>query len=157
MALLISLLSISLHASAEVPIPKNAMSALKTDNASLLIDSLDNGGLANCYSYKNSNYTLLIMTIKAGAIDSFKALLDKDADVDKTCSNKSPLMYAAKYGQLEMAKLLIKSGADHKYINRKGRTAKDYSKKYRQKQVYLYFKSLEAGDKSSSNTEILRD
>ncbi len=123
----------------------------------VFLEALNDNGLASCYSYKKSSYTPLTMAIKAGASNSFKALLDKGVNVERTCSNKSPLMYAAKYGQLEMAQLLIKAGADYSYVNSKGRSAKDYSKKYKQKEIYQYFKSLEAGIKKTSNTERFRD
>lgn len=156
-ALFIYLLSISLHSSAQTPLPQSVLSALKSDNSVVFLDAVSDGGLARCYSYKNSSYTPLIMTIKAGAIDSFNALLVKGADVEKTCSSKSPLMYAAKYGQLEMAKSLIKAGAYYEHVNSKGRSAKDYSKKYKQKEIYLYFKSIEADKKGSSNAEKFRD
>lgn len=156
-ALFISLISISLYSSAQTPIPQNVLSALKSDNAMVFLDALNDDGLVSCYSYKSSSYTPLIMAIKAGANNSFKAMIDKGVDLEKTCSNKSPLMYAAKYGQLEMAQLLIKAGADYTYLNSKGRSAKDYSKKYKQKEIYQYFKSLEADHKSASNTEKFRD
>jgi ankyrin repeat protein len=50
-------------------------------------------------------------------------------------------MYAAKYGHLKIAKLLIKEGADtqKKY---KGRTALAYASKYNKDAVYTYLKSL---------------
>ena len=112
-ALFLSLLSISLYSSAQTPMSQSVLSALKSDNVQAFLDALNDDGLANCYSYKNSNYAPLAMTIKAGASDTFKALLKKGVDVEKSCSSKSPLMYAAKYGQLEMAQLLVKAGADY--------------------------------------------
>jgi len=157
LALLISLLSISLSASASLPISQNAFSALESDDAIALLSALDQADLDSCYSYKASEYTPLIMTIKAGATDSFRALIDKGVDLEKTCSNKTPLMYAAKYDQLQMAKVLIEAGADYTRVNDKGRSAKDYSKKYKRKQIYLYFKSLETEEKKSSNSEKFRD
>ncbi len=156
-ALSLSPLCISLYSSAQTPIPQNALLALKSDNVIAFTDALNHDGLASCYSYKNSSYSSLAMSIKAGVTDTFKALLETRVDVEKACSNKFPLMYAAKHGQLEKAQLLIKASADLTYINNKGCSAKDYSKKYKQKEIYLYFKSLEASDKSASNTDKFLD
>jgi ankyrin repeat protein len=50
-------------------------------------------------------------------------------------------MYAAKYGHLKMAKLLIKEGADAQKTY-KERTALTYAEKYHKENVYTYLKSL---------------
>lgn len=72
----------------------------------------------------------------------FNALIENKVDLNKVCSDKNPLMYAAKYGQLEMAKALVKAGADLKLVNKEGKTALDYAVKYEKKDLETYFLSL---------------
>lgn len=115
--------------------------ALKNDNANNLEKIINPKNKNTCFQVGNSEYTLLNLTIKLNSLASFKMLLNKNVDVDKTCSGKTPLMYAAKYGRLEMAKLLIQNKAD---INKtyKERSALDYAQKYEQKSVFEYLKGL---------------
>lgn len=47
-------------------------------------------------------------------------------------------MYAAKYGELEAAKVLVKAGADVGLKNREGKTALDYARKYEKKELIDY-------------------
>jgi len=57
-------------------------------------------------------------------------------------NNKTPLMYAAKYGHLDIAKLLLKSGAKKDLLSPKGKTALDYAKKYEQEAIISFLKSI---------------
>lgn len=51
-------------------------------------------------------------------------------------------MYTAKYGNLAMARTLVSAGANVNAVSSKGRTAVDYAEKYKQKELYKFFKSL---------------
>lgn len=117
--------------------------ALRSDDAKAFSKLIAEGNLNACFDLGNSSYTLLALTIKLDAVQCFKTLIEKGVDLEKACSSKTPLMYTAKYGNLDMAKALIKAGADLKTENYKGRTALDYAKKYEQKEIYEYLKSIE--------------
>ncbi|MFP7658286.1 ankyrin repeat domain-containing protein [Chryseobacterium proteolyticum] len=62
----------------------------------------------------------------------FNYLLTNNVDVNKICSNLSPLMAAAKFGRPDLAKILLKKGASKNLKNENGETAKDISVKYKQ-------------------------
>ena len=155
--LFICLFSISIIASADTPLSSKLLSTIKADKAPKLLELLGENKLDNCLSHKKSSYTPLALTIKLGASESFKTLIDKNVGLEKTCSSKTPLMYAAKYDRLAMFEALVNAGADHSYKNKKGRSAKDYSKKYKRKQIYLYIKSLESENKDSVNMDKIKD
>ena len=92
---------------------------------------------------KKGKYTLLSYAVKRGRIEMVKTLLEMDVDIEKANNGKTPLMYAAKYNHVEIAKILIASGADVLTKNQKGRTAKDYARKYGNRAVYDFLKSCE--------------
>lgn len=116
--------------------------AIKTDNAETFSKLVTLDNLNTCYEYGNNSYTLLALTIKYEAKACFKTLLAQKADLEKACSNKTPLMYAVKYGQLDVVKTLVEADVDYKAEDNRGRTAKDYAKKYEQKEIYEYLKAL---------------
>lgn len=155
--LFISLFSISAIAAAATPLSNRILSTIKADKAPELLELINEDELNNCFTQKKSSYTPLALTIKLGASDSFNLLIDKKVDVEKACSSKTPLMYAAKYDRLEMMKALVDAGADHSYKNKKGRSAKDYSKKYKRKHIYHYIKSLESENKDPANMDKVKD
>ena len=120
----------------------NFITALKTDDAKTFIKLLNDDNINACYETGNSVYTFLALSIKLDSENCFKVLLDKKADLEKACSSKTPLMYTTKYGDLEKAKALIKAGVNPKAENSKGRTALDYAKKYKQKELAEYLESI---------------
>lgn len=65
----------------------------------------------------------------------FQKLIDEKADPEKICDGKSPLMFAAKYGDLAIAKKLLENGAKKETKTEKGITALDYAKKYNQPEL----------------------
>lgn len=95
-----------------------------------------------CLSLGNSSYNLLALTIKTGATNCFNSLLEQKPNLEKACANKTPLMYAVKYGELNMVKALIKAGANPKTTTSSGRTALDYAKKYKKEEIATYLESL---------------
>ncbi|WP_178986170.1 ankyrin repeat domain-containing protein [Winogradskyella helgolandensis] len=123
-------------------IPNDIKNALKSDDATAFSKLVTVENIKVCYEAGNSNYSLLALSIKLKAEKCFETLLSKKADLEQACSSKTPLMYAVKYGHLEMVKALVKAGADYKAENNSGRTATDYAKKYEQKEIYDYLKEL---------------
>ncbi|MEM0993218.1 MAG: ankyrin repeat domain-containing protein [Bacteroidota bacterium] len=87
-----------------------------------------------------SRYTCLNFAVRTNQIEVVRWLLAQQADPNRMSNGKSALMYAAKYGRLDIAKLLIAKGADKNLRNDKQRTALDYARKYEQKAMYSFLK-----------------
>ena len=100
-----------LNASAQ-QLSSELKTALKEDNVQLLKTALSEQHLNECYETGSKSYNLLALSIKIGANNVLEHLLKAGANIEDFCADKSPLMYAAKYGKLRMTKLLIKHGAD---------------------------------------------
>lgn len=88
-----------------------------------------------CFIVKGESYSLLAISIKLGSEKFFQKLIEEKADLDLICDNKSPLMFAAKYGKAHFAKTLLQNGADKMLKSTKGQTALDYAKKYEQTEM----------------------
>lgn len=71
-------------------------------------------------------------------------ILKQGSDVNKVCQNKTPLMYASKYGLLEISELLINKGADINYVSIKGKTALDCAIQYKQPKIIEYLEKRHA-------------
>lgn len=122
-------------------ITKDTYLAFKNDNVSSLKSQLDPSQLNECYAVKETSYTLLSMAIKMKATDCLTYLLaQENIDTDQRCGGKTPLMYAAKYNQLEMVKALLNAGADRSIKNR-GLDVLDYAKKYKHLDIVNYLMS----------------
>jgi len=118
---------------------KDVYLAIKNDNVNALKNQINSEDYNLCYNIKDDKYALLSLTIKAKATKCFDFLVsEKSIDLNINCSGKTPLLYAAKYGQLDMLKRLIKKGADTTYKN-KGKSALDYAKRYGHKEIVSYF------------------
>ena len=79
---------------------------------------------------------LMLAAIK-GNIEAVKALIARDADINKpgwtalhyAASGTTPLMMAAMYGSLESVKLLLDEGADPLMKNQQGMTATQFAQR----------------------------
>lgn len=103
-----------------------------TSNFSTLVNKEN---LNSCYPIENTSYSLLALAIKMNSIKIFQKLIDEKADLEKICDGKTPLMFAAKYGNLIIAKKLLENGAKKDTKTDKGYSALDYAKKYDQKEI----------------------
>jgi len=121
---------------------KDFKAPLETDNAQTFKVLVNEDNLNACFDIGDSSYSLLILSIKGNAINCLKVLLDQKVDLEKVCTSKTPLMYAVKYGKLEMVKVLIRAGASVKTKTESGKTALDYAKKYDQGEIESYLQSL---------------
>lgn len=88
-----------------------------------------------CYNIKGASYSLLALAIKADRKKVFQKLLDNNADLEKICDGKTPLMFAAKYGNAEFTRKLLEKGAKKSTKTIKGDTALDYAKKYERSEI----------------------
>lgn len=118
--------------------------AFKTDNATVLLAEIkaQKANVGDCFDVEGVSYSLLSISIKMQRPQIFSALIAAKADVNKICNDKSPLMYAAKYGQLDFAKALVKAGADAALANKEGQTALSYATKYDKKEVQAFLSTI---------------
>src|ERR1700744_814013 len=93
-------------------LPAEVTAALKADDTAALVKFVTRDNLDTCYG----QYSLLAQTIRSNAKKCFDYLVARGADVNISCQGYvPPLMHAAKYGRLEMVKVLVAKGADLKY------------------------------------------
>ncbi|MCU0437972.1 MAG: ankyrin repeat domain-containing protein [Raineya sp.] len=124
--------------------PTRAMKqAFDADNITMLLSELkfQDFSLNDCFEINGKNYSLLVIAIKMEKKEIIKALIKEKIELNKICADKSPLMYAAKYGQTETAKLLIEAGAQINLKNPEGLTALDYAIQSQQKEIEALLKS----------------
>ena len=121
---------------------KDIYTALKNDNATALEKIILNQDIDDCYSHSETSYCLLSLAIKMNSLSCFNLLLDKNANTETSCTGKSPLMYAAKYGKLDFAKKLVEKGAIVTAKNKKGRTPLEYAKKYNRSTLVDYLSTI---------------
>lgn len=117
---------------------KDTFLAIKGDNVSALKSHINNKDINTCFEVNEAYYTLLAIGIKMNAINCFDYLLSQEGiDINKTCGGKTAAQYTAKYGNLEMLKMLKDKGADlSSSIN--NRSVLDYAKKYKQEEIIKY-------------------
>lgn len=108
---------------------------LKFDNVARFSDLVNGESINSCLRTENNAYTLLALAIKMKSVNIFQKLIDNKADLEKICDGKTPLMFAAKYGDVAMAKKLLENGAKKETVTDKGFTALDYAKKYNQPEL----------------------
>jgi ankyrin repeat protein len=103
---------------------------LKYDNTAYFNNLINKDNMNACYKIENNAYTLLGLAIKMNSKEVFQKLIDEKADLEKTCDGKTPLMFAAKYGNTEFTKKLLANGVKKDTKTSSGYTALDYAKKY---------------------------
>jgi len=108
---------------------------LKYDDISSFSKLVNKENINACYPIENLSYSLLALAIKMNSSKVFQKLIDEKADLEKICDGKTPLMFAAKYGNLNIAKKLLENGAKKETKTEKGYNALDYAKKYDQKEI----------------------
>jgi len=82
---------------------------------------------------RGSSYSMLILSIKYDAKKIFRRCLSLKADVEKTCSEKTPLMYAVKYNRKDFMEVLLRRGVDKAMETADGDNAYQQAKKYKRK------------------------
>lgn len=108
---------------------------LKYDNTAYYTKLVNKENINVCYPIEHTAYSLLGLAIKMNSKEVFQKLIDEKADLEKICDGKTPLMFAAKYGNTEMTKTLLKNGARKDAKTDKGYTALDYAKKYEKTEI----------------------
>ena len=69
----------------------------------------------------------LNVAISKGEIDLVKKFIEYGADINETTNGLTPLMYAARYNQVEIIKLLLEKGANLKVKDERGFTALNHA------------------------------
>jgi len=67
--------------------------------------------------------------------------VNQGADLEGVCAKKTPLMYAVKYGELEMVKYLLNNGANINAVNQE-KTVLSYAIRYKYPEIEKYLKEF---------------
>jgi ankyrin repeat protein len=96
---------------------------------------IENG--ADMYDFDDEGVSIFDMAITYNNLYIFSRLIEEGIDVNKTSrkSGFTPLMCAACYGRVEIAKTLIESGADKNKLDSRGFSAIDFARKMNKKSV----------------------
>lgn len=131
--------------------------AFETDDSATLIEEIKakNFNLNDCFELKEKPYSLFAIAIKMNKQKIFSELINQKANLNKICEDKTPLMYAVKYGNITMVKHLVEAGAEVNAKNNEGKNAFDYAQKYSQKEIeeYLHEKIDKTNTKPMISTE----
>jgi ankyrin repeat protein len=145
--LLLLLTGVSLHTFAQ-EMPADIKAALKADDPAKLSAFITKDNINNCYTDGSWQYSLLAQTVRSNAKKCFDLLIEKGVDVNKACNGYvPPLMHAAKYGRLEMVKVLVAKGAnvhyqyDGEYEPASGETPLTYAEKNNQSEVAAFLRT----------------
>lgn len=124
----------------EKDISKETIAAIKKGDIKTLGKIISNLNINNCYDFDFDGDPLnyLVLSIYHKSMPSVHFFVEKGADIENICENKTPLMFAVKYGQLEMVKYLHNNGAQLETISNEGRTALDYAKIYEHPEIEKY-------------------
>ena len=85
----------------------------------------------------SKKYNYLAISIKLKSMKSLRYFIENGANIEGVCADKTPLMYAAKYGRLEMARYLVQKGADLN-ATYKGQNALSFARQFGQRDVAKY-------------------
>lgn len=113
------------------------LKTFQTDNVENVQKAFKADDFTKCFQVKGKSYDLFSLSIKLDKKNLFNYFLDNKVDVNKSCSDMTPLMYAAISGQMDTAKLLLKHGAQKDAKDKNGKTAKDHALENKQKTVAL--------------------
>ncbi|WP_144281755.1 ankyrin repeat domain-containing protein [Chryseobacterium echinoideorum] len=111
---------------------KNQRAAIQTDNVETFKKAFTKAEYDKCMSVKELSTTMLAYSIKYQKNNIANFLMNNNSDVNKACDGVTPLMTAAKYGNMDAAKNLLKRGANKNAKDNNGKTAKDYAVEHKQ-------------------------
>lgn len=129
--------------------PAAVTDALKADDAAKFAAAVGKDHVNDCYQENGWDYSLLSQTVRFNARKCFDWLIAGGADVNKSCNGYvPPLMHAAKYGQLEMVKVLVAKGADVNYTYHgdyqpaEGQSPITYAEQFKHTEIADYLRSV---------------
>jgi len=99
------------------------LQAAKEGDAEKVTAGLDAGADANAVD--EDGVCVLMMAAFIGSLDTCKALVSRDADVNyvEPLNSRTPLMFAAQGGHTAIVSLLLENGADHSKTDSEEQTA----------------------------------
>lgn len=129
------------------PIPNAIAEAILKDDSSALKKLINHKNVKMCFEYQD-NYpiSLLSFSLEARSLDCAKLLIDEGSDLELACYDKTPLMYAVKYGHMVMVKYLIEKGVDVNKVSVEWNTALDYARRYKHPEIEVYLQKLISND-----------
>ncbi|MGB3591127.1 MAG: ankyrin repeat domain-containing protein [Nonlabens sp.] len=136
---LIALMIVCTTAGAQ-QLSKEMTIALKNNDPAALSQLVDDSNKDECLVVGKRKSTLLQLAVQMNSTKTGKYLLETaEVDVNKTCGDLTPLMYAAKFGHVEMVKLLVDNGADSSIVV-DGKTAASIVSKYKKDEILALLK-----------------
>lgn len=112
--------------------------SIKYDRIENLRDLITADRINECVGVGDSKkYNYLAISIKLKSMKSLRYFIENGANIEGVCADKTPLMYAAKYGRLEMARYLVQKGADLN-ATYKGQNALSFARQFGQRDVAKY-------------------
>jgi len=93
---------------------KDQRKAFQTDDIETFKKFFPKEDYNKCFDIKETSFSLLTFSVIHDRKNIFNYLLSNNADVNKACSNQTPLMAAETYKKPELAKILVKKGAKKK-------------------------------------------
>jgi len=101
----------------------------------LIMFLIDSG--ADIYDFDEEGVSIFDMAVTYNNIEMVKYLISKGIDVNATTrrSRFTPLMAAACYGRVEIAKLLLQNGANKDAVDAKGISVIDFARKTNKKSI----------------------
>ncbi|QBZ99055.1 ankyrin repeat domain-containing protein [Flavobacterium sangjuense] len=88
----------------------------------------------------NYNNTPLCNAIINGDIASVKKFVEYGSDVNELSNGVTPLMFAARYNNVEIIKYLLSKGADKKIKDERGNTALKYAELSKAQEALAFLK-----------------
>lgn len=127
-----------------------ALSLRHGSDFDLIMLLVDNG--ADIFDFDEEGVSIFDMAITYNNIEMVKYLISKGIDVNSTTrrSRFTPLMAAACYGRLEIAKLLLAHGADRDAVDAKGISVIDFARKTNKKSILLLLDYDESAPKNTN-------
>ncbi len=118
--------------------------ALASTEPSVRLDNRDHVAFATVNSF--------CKLIQMGDYDAVKTLIERGEDVNQKSTGLTPLMFAARHNQPEIAKLLIDSGAKlNSRSEREGMTALQLAERYKASEAYEVIKKATEEKRKKKN------
>lgn len=137
--LLICTLGISMNAQTNTQ--TNWKEVIQMDNIRNYVGHMGGESVNTCQTVGEVEYHTLSLAIKYESKTLINHILNQeDLDLSSVCDNKTILMYAIKYGDLNTVKRLIEKGADRKQVSKEGKDVLYYARKYEKREIYDYLK-----------------
>ena len=96
------------------------------------------------------------LAIAKGDFEMVKKLIEMGTNVNTYSNKKSPLMYAARYNHVEIAKLLIANGAKITDKDARGRTAIQYAELSNANEVVSLLKGIKKEKKHKKRQNVTK-